>query len=207
MVFGLKSQKRVRNERDEERNAFNWSLVSLAAKTKALLTRRRQSLKQKTADPQHAPPAEQWLGPPRRPTGRDRRCQLCPRLRTPRREPRPTQTKPSPGSGFKQKPRWIPNNLPRASTHARRKQRPTHEKKSQRSIRNRVNFTDFRTYKREFFHEMLRVTPTSRELRCCCSSFTVRGGRECPERAHKWGKGVSFHRSPSVIGWLAARWC
>lgn len=127
MVFGLKSQKRVRNERDEERNAFNWSLVSLAAKTKALLTRRRQSLKQKTADPQHAPPAEQWLGPPRRPTGRDRRCQLCPRLRTPRREPRPTQTKPSPGSGFKQKPRWIPNNLPRASTHARRN---TRKKKS-----------------------------------------------------------------------------
>lgn len=103
-------------------NAFNWILVSLEAKTKALLTGRRREAQTKDGGP---PPAKQWLGPPRQPPRRNR---LPAGPVFPLVGPNCAHVN---GSEFKQnqtKTRSITNKRPRSFTHVPASRRSTHEK-------------------------------------------------------------------------------
>lgn len=137
----------------------------------------------------------------RQPTGRNRRCQLCQRLRAPQRA---AADRDEAQDGLR-----TPAESPTSAALVRRKQRPTHEKVNDRppAVLISPRFVLTNVIPAEFFTRCCASHPPPASPGCCCSSFTVRAARKRPERAHKWDKGVSFHRSPSVIGWLVAHWC
>lgn len=140
-----------------------------------------------------------------------------------RTEPSVPAVPTSPGSpGSRGRPRRSPTRAPdsnkktplghqqpAARLHARATEPASNTRKSQRPTCSGGHFTGIRTYRRGSGGVCRRCCashPPPASSGCCCSSFAVRAARERPERAHKWGKGVPFHRSPSVIGCLVAPW-
>lgn len=196
-------------------NAFNWILVSLAAKTKALLTGRRREAQTKDGGPSTRT-TRQTMARTAPTTPPDGTVSQPDRFSPPLVGPNCANAN---GSEFKQNQTKTPLHRQQTAAflHSRASESASNPRKRRKrlisitagSISSKFVLTDGKknaVNPAEFFTRCCESHPPPASSGCCCAPFAVRAARERLERAHKWGRGVPRHQSLAVIGWHVAPW-